>query len=160
MSMNINSATALITAKLQADLVDPINARTTAWIYSDGMRIDLDKTPFPKMLIQKVDQPSNKVQLAIGNPSTKNTDEIILQIKTEVGKKYHDNVDDIDYTGTNFAALLAQRAEDFIKLNHDYWVSVGFLDVLAIKDGITTDKDRNPTFNVTIQMHYISDPNN
>lgn len=162
MGLNIDSATTLIATKLQAGLVDPINARTSAWIYTDGARVDLDKTPFPKMLIKKTNQPSDKVQLAIGNQATENTDEIILQVKTEVGKHYTDNVEETDHFATEFAAILAQRAEDFIKLNHDYWVSVGFLDVLAITTPavIETDKDRNPTFNVKIQMHYISDPNN
>ena len=155
---NIKSMADKIAAKLQADLLDPISARQSDWVYSDSKRISLDKTGFPKILLLLKDQPSNKVQLALGNPSTENRDEVKIQIKTEVGKKY--TYKTVDYTGPEFAAILGQEVENLIKLNHAYWITQGFLDVICIKDELIEDKDSNPIFNVEIEMHYISDPNN
>lgn len=158
MGMNIQTATEKIKIFLENNLVDPLNDRTSAWIYDDGMRIDLDKTPFPKILLKKTEQPSLKEQLAIGNTSTENTDRIIIQIKTAAGNNYTDNITETDYTAIEFGALIAQRAEDAIKENHTYFVNQGFLDILAKKDEMIIDKDRNPTFNLEIEMHYISTP--
>lgn len=156
MGMNIHTATEKIKDFLVANLVDPLNKRTTAWIYSDGMRIDLDKSPYPKILIKKVDEPSLKEQLAIGNVSTENTDTIFIEIRTDAGNNY--TQDSVNYSATAFAAEIARQAEDLIKNNHDFFISEGFLDVLAVRDEITVDKDRNPTFSLGIQMHYISTP--
>ena len=156
MGMNIHTATAKIKTFLDANLVDPLNERSTAWIYDSGMRIDLDKTPFPKILLKKTEQPSLKEPLAIGNVSTENRDEIFIEIKTAAGNNY--TKDSVDYSATAFAAKIAQEAEDAIKNNHAYFVANGFLDVILTNDIIETDRDRNPTFRVGIEMHYISSP--
>ncbi len=160
--MNIHTATAKIAAKLQADLVDPINDRSSAWVYDDDRRIDLDATPFPKILLLKLDKPSLKLPVAIGNPSTENSDEIQIQIKTGMGHHYtyDEGEGSVDYTDEEFAGFIGQQVTNLIQLNHDYWVAQGFLDVLPIRDEFDTDKDRNTIFNVYIEMHYISDPNN
>lgn len=158
-SMNIHTATEKIKTFLVANLVDPLNERTTAWIYSDNMRIDLDKSPYPKILLKKKDEPSLKPLLAIGNIATENTDQIFIEIKTLAGNNYTDNDTDIDYTATAFAALIAQKAEDLIKQNHDYFVSVGFLHVIMTQDIIEDDRDKNPIYRLGIEMKYISSPN-
>ncbi len=156
MGMNIHTATAKIKTFLDDNLVDPLNERTTAWIYDDGMRIDLDKSPFPKILLMKTEQPSLKPLLAIGNVSTENTDEIFIEIKTACGHNY--TKDSVEYSATAFAALIAQEAEDAIKNNHDYFVAQGFLHVIMTKDLIEVDRDKNPTYRVGIEMKYISSP--
>lgn len=156
--MNIDTATTKIATKIQSDLIDPINDRASAWVYKDDRRIDLDTTPFPKILVNKIEDPSLKLPLAIGNQSTENSDQIRIQIKTEMGKHY--TYESTDYTDEEFAGFIGQKIANLIQLNHDYWVAQGFLDVLCIRDEFGTDKDRNTIFNVYIQMHYISDPNN
>ena len=123
------------------------------------MRVDLDKSPYPKILLKKKNELSQKVQLAIGNTATENTDRIYIEIETLSGNNYHDNVTATDFTATAFASLIASRAEDLIKLNHQYFIDNGFLDVTAFEDLIEDDKDRNPMYRLGIQMHYISTPN-
>lgn len=157
MGMNINSAVEKLKTFLETYLTDPLSARTSAWIYDDGMRIDLDKTPYPKILIKKTEQPSLKEQLAIGNVATENMDEIVIQIKSLAGHHYTSIGQ--DYKSTAFVSKIGADAEDLIKNNHTYFVNQGFLDVLCIKDEITIDRDKNPIFNLTVQLHYISTPN-
>lgn len=157
MGLNINSATEIIKDFLVDNLVDPLNARATAWIYSDGMRIDLDKSPYPKILLKKTDEPSLKEQLAIGNVSTENRDEIFIEIKMKAGE--HLTIDSVDYTATQAVSEIARQAENLIKNNHTYFVNQGFLDVIMVKDLIEVDRDKNPTYRLGIQMHYISTPN-
>lgn len=162
--MNIHTATEKLKTFLEANLIDPINKRVTQnlpWIYSSGSKIDLDKGTFPKILLQKTDQPSDKPLLAIGNVATENTDLIFIEIKTLVGATYTDKVygTSTTHSATAFAALIAQEAEDLIKLNRQWFIDNGFLDVTTPQDVIESDRDRNPTFRLGIQMHYISSPN-
>jgi len=152
--MNIQTATEKLAIFLRANLVDPLNARTTAWIYSDSMRVDLDKSSYPKILLKKMEEPSLKEQLAIGCTSTENTDLVYVEVKALAGNHY--TIGSTDYTAIEFVAELARQAEDLIKANHDYFVAQGFLDVLAVRDILEEDKDRNPVFRLGIQMHYIS----
>lgn len=156
MGLNIQTATRLIKTFLEENLVDPLNERTTAWIYDDGMRIDLDKSPYPKILLKKSEEPSNKQQLAIGNPATENTDIIYVEIKAMTGQHY--TQEEVDYTAEEFIGLLAKQTLTLIQNNHDAFVTLGFLDVLCVRDVIEIDRDRNPTFRVGVQMHYISTP--
>ena len=154
---NIQSMTRKILTFLQANLADPLNDRASAFIYDDDTRIDLDKSGFPKILLKKKDEVSNKEQLGLGNASTINTDNIVIQVKTEAGSKYE--YSSSTYTALEFAGLIAQLAEDLIKLNHAHWITEGFLHVICVKDEFIEDRDRNPTFNLEIEMKYISNPN-
>lgn len=155
--LNIQSATREVLTFLQTNLADPLNDRSSEFIYDDDTRIDLDKTGFPKILLKKKDRPSLKEQLGIGNLSTINTDEIIIQIKTLTG--HHYEYDAEDYTAQEFAGILGEQAEKLIKLNHDYFIGRGFLHIICTKDELIEDKDRNPTYNLEIEMKYIANPN-
>ena len=76
-----------------------------------------------------------------------------------MGETYVDNVDDTKYTAEEFIGLLAQRAEDAVKLNKQYFIDNGFLHVIMTQDRFEDDKDKNPTYRLGLEMKYISSPN-
>jgi len=156
MGLNISSVAEIIKDFLQTNLVDPATGRFADWVYADGARLDLDKSAYPKILIKKIEQPSLKEQLAIGNVSTENRDELIIQIKDLFGDKYTYLGE--ERTASQLVSEIARQSADLIQENHDFFVAQGLLDVTMKKDEPTEDKDRNPIFNQTIEVHYISTP--
>lgn len=157
MALNIQTATRKLRDFLITNLTDPLSSRAGAWIYDDGMRVDLDKAPFPKILLKKLNEPSLKELKGIGSTDTINTDQVFIEVKADKGKHY--TVDSDDYTAGEFVGYLASEAEKLVKSNHNYFVSQGFLSVLPFRDEIDSDKDGNPIFRLGIEMKYISGSN-
>ena len=150
--MNIQTATRKILDFLKINVVDPINSRYSVWIYDDDTRIDLDKGGFPKILLKK--EQSNKELIGIGSTNNINTDRLNSQIKCKVGQHY--GVGEEKYTAQEFCGFIANQIEDQLKSNHSTFIDEGFLSVLTILDEFTQDKDKNPIFNLTIEMQYLS----
>ncbi len=154
MGLNIQTATEILKDFLVSNLTDPLSNRTTSWIYSDDTRIDLDKSPYPKILIKLKNQQSTKERLGLGELSTINTDIIQIQIKTGAGNNY--TYDETDYTSIEFSAFLGAETDELIKNNHAHFITNGLLHVIPVRDELTEDKDRNPIYTLDIEIQYIS----
>lgn len=156
--MNIETATKEILEFLKVNLIDPISSRASAWIYDDEARIDLDKTAYPKILLKTNDQEVMKERLAIGSTGTIETAPLIVQIKAKIGEYY--GIGQEKWTAREFAAYIGHQAEDLIKQNHDYFIDHGFLHVIPVKEKLSQDSEKNPIFSLTLEMKYISLPEN
>lgn len=152
--MNIQTSINDLKEVLGRYLIDPLSKRTSQWIYDEDGRAELDKSPFPKIVIRA--EESDKEQNAIGTFNTFNTDRIEVLIKAKMGSHY--GIGDDKYTGKEFVAEISQQVEELLK---DTKVQNEFDDrdyysVLSVGDYFEFDKEKNPTFILKIEMKYIN----
>lgn len=153
---NINDSTGSLKEFLDKYLVDPISQRASSWIYDDEGRVELDKSPFPKILIRATDTPSTKEINSLCDTKTFNTDTIEIQIKTKFGSHYGYGKE--KFTAKEFGAYISEQIEDLLKDKNmiDELDDMGFESVLPVGDYFTYDQEKNPTFVMNVEVKYIS----
>lgn len=150
--MNIQDSVEKLEKFFLKNLLDPLNRRTSKWIYTDEGRIELDKSPFPKVLLRIVEQNEKEIN-QIGSYETFNTDTIEMVIKAKMGNKY--GLGDKKFTAKEFVARIGKRAEDLLKDKDRLKQLDDFHSVLLVGDNFEYDKEQNPTFILRIQTQYI-----
>jgi hypothetical protein len=151
--MNIQDNLENLQEILTKYLIDPIKNRTK-WVYTDEGRIELDKSPYPKILIKAVD--NQKEINALCSRDMLNTDQIEIHIKAKFGNHY--GYGDEKYTGKEFVALIGSKINDIFKSEEiqneidDY----GYIHIIPIGEGFDTDNEKNPSFIFKLQTKYIN----
>jgi len=151
--MNIQDNLENLQEILEKYLIDPLKNRTK-WVYTDEGRIELDKTPYPKILIKAVD--NVKEQNALCSTDLLNTDQIEIHIKAKFGNHY--GYGQNKYTGKEFVALIGSKIDEILR-NKDLQDEIddyGYMHIIPIGESFDTDNEKNPIFIFKIQTQYIS----
>ncbi len=153
--MNIQDTINALQEILTEYLIDPISKRTSKWIYDEDGRIELDKSPYPKILLRAESSPSEKPLNAIGSYDTLNIDIIEVHIKAKVGSHY--GIGDQKYTGKEFVSEIARQITEILKKSEvqTKFDEKGFYSVLPYGDDFQFDKENNPTIVYRIRARYI-----
>jgi hypothetical protein len=153
--MNIQDSIEKLQEFFSKYLVDPLSERSSQWIYTDEGRIELDKSPYPKILLRVADTPSNKELNSIGSFRTLNTDLIEMHIKAKFGNHY--GYGEEKYTAKEFVSFIAKKVEELLKDEElqDELDDKGFHSVLVEGDNFRNDREQNPTYILRIQTKYI-----
>ncbi|MFW6172801.1 MAG: hypothetical protein ACOC5T_03565 [Elusimicrobiota bacterium] len=153
--MNIQTSVNDLKEILGEYLIDPISRRTSKWIYDEDGRAELDKSPFPKIVI-RVDSPSTKEPNAMGSYQTFNTDNLEVLIKAKMGSHY--GLGDKKYTGKEFVAEISKQIEEVLRKKEvqDEFYNKCYTSVLPVGEYFEFDRDKNPTFVLQIQMKYVN----
>ena len=149
--MNIQDSLEKLQKFFLENLIDPLHKRTK-WVYTDEGRIELDKSPYPKILLKVVEQNEKELN-QIGSHETYNTDEVEMHIKAKLGNKY--GLGDKKYTGKEFVAEIGKQAEELLKDKATLKQLNDFQSILLTGDNYEFDKEKNPTFILRIQTQYI-----
>jgi hypothetical protein len=153
--MNLQTGLEELSEFLNKYLADPLNSRTSSWIYTDEGRIELDKTAFPKILIKVADSQSVKELNQIGSYETMNTDIIEIHIKAKQGNHY--GVGEDKYTAKEFVSEIASQTETLLKDKRLILEDLNdFQSLICIGDNIIYDKENNPTYILRIELRYIN----
>lgn len=151
--MNIQTNLENLQDILTKYLIDPLKNRTK-WVYTDEGRIELDKTPYPKILIKAVD--NVKEQNALCSNQMLNTDTIEIHIKAKFGNHYGYGSE--KYSGKEFVALLGEKIDEILRNSdlQDEIDDLGYMHIIPVGESFDTDKDKNPIFVFKIQTQYLN----
>lgn len=150
--MNFGDSLSKIKAFLEKELIDPISKRASSWIYDDDVRIDLDKSAYPKILLRASETDLTKERLGLGHTSTIDTYPLSIEIKAKLGEHYGLGTD--KYTDKQFVSYIASQIESLIKSSHDDFVDDGFLHIIPISSKPSRDTDKNPIFTLRLEVKY------
>ena len=149
--MNIQDSLEKLQKFFLENLIDPLHKRTK-WIYTDAGRIELDKSPYPKILL-RIGEQSEKEINQLGSYQTLNTDNVEMVIKAKMGNKY--GLGDKKYTGKEFVAEIGKQAEELLKDKTILKQLDNFHSILLVGDNFEYDQNENPTYILRIQTQYL-----
>lgn len=148
--MNLNDVMQEIKELITEEISDPISRRLGKWVYDDESRIELDKTPFPKILISPEPAGEQKTIRAIGMTQQTNELDVNVQIKAESGKQY--TLGDKKYTAKDFCSKISEEIETMLKDKNYNTDNISIIRPLS--EDLDYDQELNPTYTLTLRVKF------
>lgn len=152
--MNVDEAVMKFRDFLDKKLIDPIQNRVGRFVYDDDARIELDKSAYPKCLLQKMGRTGVRERRAIGFVGNTIIFPVRLIIKAKVGEVYSYGEEGL--TAMQLITLMGEEAVKLVEENQNVLVEECFDSVLAIQDEYLEDNNKNPSYAITFELRFAN----